>query len=184
MKISLKFDSNATLKSFLKHHLNCFNLEYTLHNAQEIQFAKELSLAQKMELQELLTPFGIEIVNDLNLDIIQRIKMGIDDMLSDEEATRINTSDYLSDKLNYSYSYLSNLFSEATYTSIENYIILRKVDLVKDFLITTNLTLTEIAYKLNYSSVAHLSGQFKKTTGLTTSAFKRIIEKRNQLTTN
>jgi AraC-like DNA-binding protein len=93
-----------------------------------------------------------------------------------EETVKIST--YLARKLNYSYSYLSSHFSENTFTSIENFIILRKVDLVKDFLCNTDLTLTEIAYHLKYSSVAHLSSQFKKTTGLTPTTFQRIIEKR------
>ncbi|WGH75374.1 AraC family transcriptional regulator [Tenacibaculum tangerinum] len=180
MRIYLKFDANAVLKNLLVQQLNTLNLEYTLHNTQEIIFNKELSLAEKTHVQELLEPFNIYITNDLKLNIIQRIKICIDNMLKDEDAVKITASHYLSDKLNYSYAYLSNLFSEATYTSIENYIILRKVDLVKDFLVESDLTLTEIAYKLNYSSVAHLSSQFKKTTGLTTSTFKRIIEKRNQ----
>lgn len=184
MKVYLKFDANIALKSFLNHHLRELDLPFSLTNSQEVVFEKELSLSEKEKIKELLTPFKIELVNDGKLDIVQRIKISIDEMLRDEQATRMNTSDYLSNKLNYSYAYLSNLFSETNHTSIENYIILRKVDIVKELLVNTNLTLTEVAYRLNYSSVAHLSGQFKKATGLTTSTFKRIVEKRNQLSSS
>ena len=102
-------------------------------------------------------------------------------MLTSDAVRKYNTSDYLAEKLNYSYTYLSSLFSETTYTSIESYIILSKVDRAKDLLLNTNVTLTEIAHQLNYSSVAHLSRQFKKTTGLTPSVFQKIIKKRKQL---
>jgi AraC-like DNA-binding protein len=88
---------------------------------------------------------------------------------------------YLSKKLNQSYGFLSNLFSEVTFTSIENFIILHKIEYTKQLIIKSDLTLTEIAYKLNYSSVAHLSTQFKNTTGITPSAFQRIITKRRLL---
>ncbi|MDY0780120.1 AraC family transcriptional regulator [Tenacibaculum sp. IB213877] len=183
MIVYLKYDINTTSKLFLKHHLSTLKIDFTISNTNEIEFSEHLTLDSKLKLQELLAQFQIEIVNDTNLDTIQRIKMCIDEMLKDKEAVKVTASHYLADKLNYSYAYLSNLFSEATHSSIENYIILRKVDLVKEFLLNTNLTLTEIAYELNYSSVAHLSGQFKKTTGLTTSAFKRIVEKRKQYLT-
>ena len=82
--------------------------------------------------------------------------------------------------MNLSYGYISNLFSEYTFSSIENYFIIQKIERAKKLIIEEDLTLTEISYKLNYSSVAHLSGQFKKTTGLTPSMFKRIIEKRRE----
>lgn len=89
---------------------------------------------------------------------------------------------YLAEKLNHSYGYISNLFSELTYTSIENYIILQKIEYTKQLIINNQLSLTEIAYKLNYSSVAHLSTQFKNTTGITPSAFQRIIKRRREIT--
>ena len=105
-------------------------------------------------------------------------------MLKDDEANLYKVSSYLSDKLDYSYTYLSNLFSEGTYTSIENFVILKKVDYVKELIATTDLSLTEIAFRLNYSSVAHLSGQFKKITGLTPTVFQKIIEKRKVFKSN
>jgi AraC-like DNA-binding protein len=111
--------------------------------------------------------------------LVQRIKDAITELIHNQEEENLyKVSAYLSEKLDYSYSYLSTVFSETTYTSIENFIILKKIDYAKELIITNNLTLTEIAFKLNYSSVAHLSYQFKKTTGLTPSAFQNIIEKR------
>jgi AraC-like DNA-binding protein len=90
-------------------------------------------------------------------------------------------SAYISDKLNLSHSYLSKIFSEITYSSIENFIILQRIERAKQLIIEENLTLTEVAWKLNYSSTAHLSNQFKKTTGLTPTQFQRIVQKRNSL---
>jgi AraC-like DNA-binding protein len=109
--------------------------------------------------------------------LVEQIKYAIDSMLTDDNA-REKLSVYLSGQLHYSYAHLSRVFSETTYTSIENFVILRKIERAKELLATTNLTLTEIAYRLNYSSVAHLSGQFKKNTGLTPTGFQRILEKR------
>ena len=99
---------------------------------------------------------------------------------NDDILPNVATSAYLADVLNHSYGYLSNLFSEITYSTIENYIIFQKIERVKQMTISENYTLTEISYKLNYSSVAHLSNQFKKTTGLTPSAFQRIVKKKRE----
>ena len=93
----------------------------------------------------------------------------------------VKSSVYLSEKLGHSYGYLSNLFSEVTYTSVENFIIIQKIEYTKQLLLSTDLNLTEIAFKLNYSSVAHLSTQFKNNTGITPSAFQRIISKRRTI---
>jgi len=98
---------------------------------------------------------------------------------SDTEV-QVKSSVYLSEKLGHSYGYLSNLFSEVTYTSVENFIILQKIEYTKQLIINENKSLTEIAFQLNYSSVEHLSTQFKNTTGITPSAFQRIIAKRRE----
>ena len=99
-------------------------------------------------------------------------------MVHSEEPINVKASVYLTDKLNHSYGYLSNLFSEVTFSSIENYIMMQKIEHAKNLIIKDNLTLTEVAYRLNYSSVAHLSTQFKNITGITPSQFQRIITKR------
>lgn len=178
MKIYLSYDNTNTLKAFLSDKLNAMEFECKLNGFNELEFNQTLSKARKNELERILQDYHINIIDNRKVEVIERIKTTIDEMLNSDKVQLINSSEYLADKLNYSYTYLSTLFSEATYTSIENYIILRKVDKVKSLLIRTDLTLTEIAYQLNYSSVAHLSGQFKKTTGLTPSAFQRIIAKR------
>ena len=112
---------------------------------------------------------------------VQKIKDAIIEMIQTEETVMVKSSVFLSEKLNHSYGYISNLFSEITYTSIENFIIIQKIELAKQLLIINELNLTEIAFKLNYSSVAHLSTQFKNTTGITPSAFQRIIAKRKEI---
>lgn len=178
MKISVKYDFNITCKAILKEQLNKLNIPHVLHGTGEIEIKRALSDDEIHELFTNLNAYGIYVLNDQKMALVQKIKNTIDEMLKDDEMRTQRISDYLSDKLNYSYTYLSNLFSESTYTSIENFVILRKVDHVKDLMTDTDLTLTEIAYRLNYSSVAHLSGQFKKITGLTPTKFQDIVERR------
>lgn len=128
-----------------------------------------------------INSYGIEVVENPKLALVQRIKDVIIDLVFNDETTvNVKTSVYLAEALDQNYSYLSNLFSEITFTSIENYIILQKIEYTKLLITKEELTLTEIAYKLDYSSVAHLSKQFKNTTGITPSAFQRIISKRKQ----
>ena len=112
--------------------------------------------------------------------MVQKIKDAIVEMVFSEKGVNVKASVYLAEKLNHSYGYMSSLFSEVTYTSIENFIILQKIERAKQLIINDKMTLTEIAYKLNYSSVAHLSTQFKNTTGITPSQFQKIIQKRRE----
>jgi AraC-like DNA-binding protein len=95
-----------------------------------------------------------------------------------EEQIKVNLSDYLSEKLNYDYTYLANLFSEVKGITIEKFYLTHKIEKVKELIVYDELNLTEIAYKMHYSSVAHLSNQFKKFTGLTPSHFKKLKNKR------
>ena len=95
-----------------------------------------------------------------------------------DEQIKVNLSDYLSEKLNYNYTYLANLFTEVKGTTIEQFLLAHKIEKVKELLIYDELSLTEIAWKLHYSSVAHLSNQFKKMTGLTPSHFKKLKNNR------
>ncbi len=126
--------------------------------------------------------YGIEIVENQKTILIQKIEDAIVDMVFNEDTSvNVKSSVYLSEKLNHSYGYLSNIFSEVTYTSIENFLIIQKIEHTKQLIINNQLSLTEIAFKLNYSSVAHLSSQFKNTTGITPSAFQRIINKRREV---
>ncbi len=179
MKLNVKYDFNAMCKIVLQEQLAELSIPYRLHGLGEIEFERPLDPQQINKLSSSLAAYGIDIIDDQKSALVQRIKETITNMiLHDEEAKNYKVSSYLSDKLNYSYVYLSNVFSEVTHSSIENFVILKKIDHAKSLIINKDFTLTEIAYQLNYSSVAHLSYQFKKTTGLTPSTFQKIIEKR------
>lgn len=180
MRINLKIDFNMLSEIVLREQLDKLGLRYKLCKAGELIVEDDLNTETREQLITALDKYGIEVLDDKQSVIVERIKNVIDTMLRNDKERMTKASQYLADELNYSYSYLSTLFSEATFTSIENFIILRKVDLAKDLIANTDLTLTEIAYRLNYSSVAHLSAQFKKTTGLTPTTFQRILSKRRQ----
>lgn len=184
MKIYVSFDFSITRNAILKEQLDKLGVSYSIDNSKEITINNDLTPEQELKLATSLEKYGVKIIDNYQTELVQRIKDTINEMLADDEANLYKVSAYLADKLNYSYAYLSNLFSENTYTSIENFVILKKVDYAKELIATTDLTLTEIAYRLNYSSVAHLSAQFKKTTGLTPSGFQKIIKKRKAFNFN
>lgn len=145
----------------------------------EIEIKKNVSEQQFVELTSLLKKYEIQVIDDRISALVQKTKDAIIEMIYlEEKLPASKVSFHLSQKLNYSFGYISKLFSEVTYTSIENFIIIQKIERVKQLIIEDQLTLTQIAGKLSYSSVAHLSGQFKKITGITPSAFQRIIKRR------
>lgn len=130
-------------------------------------------------LKHALLRSGLELMDDKKAILIERIKNIIVEMVHyADEFPKIKNSTYISEKLHYDYTYLANLFSEATGITIEHYIILHKIEKAKELLLYDELNLTEISYRLNYSSVAHLSNQFKKITGLTPTFFKQMKQKR------
>jgi AraC-like DNA-binding protein len=134
-------------------------------------------------LDNRLNELGFALIKDKKTELTERIKTSIIELvhLQDNEL-RINLSDFLSSKLNQDYGALTKLFSETEGTTIEKYFISQKIEKVKELLEYDELTLSEIAYKLNYSSVSHLSNQFKKTAGVTPSAYKNLrIQKRKPL---
>ncbi len=182
MKLFIKFDFNKVCNKVLDEKLNNLNIKYSLLGFGEVMFQENLDEETKQQLTSDLEEYGIEIVENQKSILVQKIKDTIVDMVFNEDANvNVKSSVYLSEKLDHSYGYLSNLFSEVTYTSIENYIIIQKIEHTKQLIVNTDLSLTEIAFKLNYSSVAHLSTQFKNVTGITPSAFQRIISKRREL---
>lgn len=181
MTLFVKFDFNAVCKKVLEDQLNLLNIKYKVVSFGEVEFLETISKEQADQLAEGLGVYGIEIIENQKTVLVQKIKDCITEMVFSEDAPNVKSSVYLAEKLNHSYGYLSNLFSEVTYTSIENYIILQKIEYTKQLIINNKLSLTEIAFKLNYSSVAHLSTQFKNTTGITPSAFQRIITKRREI---
>lgn len=145
----------------------------------EVELIESLPEVIVQNLKAILLQFGLEIMDDKKAIMIERIKHIIIEMVHfSEDIPKTNFSAYLSEKLHYDYTHLSNLFSEVTGTTIEKYIISNKIERVKELLIYGELNITEIAYNLQYSSVAHLSNQFKKVTGLTPSFFKLLKQKK------
>ncbi len=181
MKLFLKYDINVIFRKILEEQLNKLAIEYKINGLGEVEFNEPLSIDTMKELTSLLSIYGINIIQDHKSEIVQRIKDAITEMIAISSIERVyKTSAYLSEKLGYSYTYLSSIFSESTYTSIESFVILKRIDRAKSLILEDQLTLTEVAHTLGYSSVAHLSAQFKKNTGLTPTVFQRIIKKRMQ----
>lgn len=146
-----------------------------------VEVLEEIS-EEKIDLLRVnLIKYGLELLEDKKSILIEKIKNVIIEMIHyDEEEITINYSDYISQKLNYDYTYLSNIFSAVKGITIQHFIILHKIERVKELLLYDELTLTEISYKLNYSSVAHLSNQFKKITGLTPTFYKKLKQERDK----
>lgn len=181
MKLCLKYDINIIVKKTIKDQLDNLGVEYVINGIGEIAFKTPPDFSTIEEIKSLLEVYGITIIDDQKSAIVQRIKDAITEMIIDSSIeNQYTTSIYLSNKLGHSYSYLSNVFSEQTYSSIENFTILKRIDYAKSLILEDKLTLTEIAHTLGYSSVAHLSSQFKKTTGLTPTVFQRIIKERKK----
>ena len=155
-------------------HINIFNR----YNIRRVTFWC-FSADQRKQLVTALHNSGLELMDDKRAVLIEKIKTVIIEMIHHtDELIKINFSDFLSAKLNHDYTYLANLFSEVQGTTIEQFIISHKIERIKELIIYDELNITEIAWKLNYSSVAHLSNQFKKVTGLSPSHFKQLKVKR------
>jgi AraC-like DNA-binding protein len=180
MKMYVKFDFNTLCKKILDEKLREHGLKYRLLNFGEVEFYESLTQEQHTTFKRNLEDYGIEIIENQKAALVQKIKDAIVELISSEEGISVKASIYISEKLNHSYGYLSNLFSEITHTSIENFLIIRKIEFAKELIISKKLSFTEIAYRLNYSSVAHLSTQFKNTTGMTPSQFQKIIALRRK----
>jgi AraC-like DNA-binding protein len=141
----------------------------------EVELSEELSDDQKQQVHDALTEYGFELIDNRKSQLIEKIKTLVIDLVHQQNnELHINLSDYLSQQLHHEYNYLSNLFSEVEGTSINQYYIAQKIERVKELLVYDELSLSEIAFQMNYSSTAHLSNQFKKVTGLTPSHFKNI----------
>lgn len=181
MKAFLKFDFNILTKKILEEKLASFGLKFSIIGFGEVEFIDDIPNEKLEEITSILNSYGIEIIENQKTVFVQKIKDAIIEMVFNENAPLVKASAYLADKLSHSYGHLSNVFSEVTYTSIENFIILQKIEYAKQLIVNDKLSLTEIAYKLNYSSVAHLSTQFKNTTGITPTQFQRIIAKRREI---
>jgi AraC-like DNA-binding protein len=159
----------------VKSELEKLGLHFTLVELGEADIMEDVSIEQLNLLSLTLKKAGLELMDDKKSILVERIKTAIIELVHyTDEQIKTNLSDYLSEKLNHNYTYLANLFSEVKGTTIEKFYLSHKIERVKELLVYDELNLTEIADKLHYSSVAHLSNQFRKMTGLTPSHFKNL----------
>ncbi len=166
-------------KMLVKEELKNLGLHFVLVDMGVAEVMENITDVQREELKAALLRSGLELMDDKRAVLIEKIKNVIIEMIHyTDEVPKINFSDYLSEKLEYDYTYLANLFSEVQGTTIERFIISHKIERVKELIIYDEMNLTEIAWKMHYSSVAHLSNQFKKHTGLTPSHFRNLKNKR------
>jgi AraC-like DNA-binding protein len=167
--------SKGQVKVAVEH----FGLHPTVIEIGEIEIEEKLSINMYNELKETLLKNNFELVTDKEIILIEKIKSVIIEMVHySDEIPDIKYSEYLRKKLKINYTYLSKIFSKSKNTTIEHFIIAHKIERVKQLLLFNELTLSEIAWKLHYSSTAHLSAQFKKVTGLTPSLFKKLEYKK------
>jgi AraC-like DNA-binding protein len=166
-------------KLAVKDELRKLGLHFIVVDLGEVEIMEDLTPEQKQQLQIGLISSGLELMDDKRAVLIEKIKNVITEMIHhSDELPKVNYSDYISEKLNYDYTYLSNIFSEVKGITIQQFIIIHKIERVKELLFYDELNLTEISFKLHYSSVAHLSNQFKKITGLTPSGYRQLKDKR------
>jgi len=159
----------------VQQELRRLGLNYVVVNLGEVEVMEEISPSQKENFKTAISRFGLELMDDKKSILIEKIKNVVVEMVHyTDDSLKINFSTHLSKELKYDYTYLANLFSEVEGITIEHLIIIHKIERVKELLVYDELSLKEISYKLHYSSVAHLSNQFKKITGLTPSHFKKL----------
>jgi AraC-like DNA-binding protein len=169
----------------VKSELEKLGLHYLIVDLGEVELKESISQEQKDLLNLALKKSGLELMDDKKSMLIEKIKNIIVELVHySDDQPKVNFSDYISERLNHDYTYLANLFSEVEGTTIEQFFISHKIERVKELLVYDELNLTEIAFKLHYSSVAHLSNQFKKVTGLTPSHFKQLRHKRRTMLEN
>ena len=166
-------------KIAVRDELKKLGLHFIVVDLGVVEIMENISMEKRVLLRQGLHISGLELMDDKKAILIEKIKNIIVEMIHhSEEVIKINFSDYLSEKLDHNYTYLANLFSEVQGTTIEQFIISHKIERIKELMIYGELNITEIAWKMNYSSVAHLSSQFKKVTGLSPSHFKQLKDKR------
>jgi AraC-like DNA-binding protein len=178
MKLYIKHMVSNRCKIVVKEVLNKLGFQFVTVDLGEIEIMEEINLQQKDELKILLAESGLELMDDKKAILIERICTVLTEMIHNEDLLPETCySTYISEKLNYDYTYLSNLFSEVKGITIQHFIIIHKVERIKELIIDNELNITEIAWKMHYSSVAHLSNQFKQITGFCPTHFKQLKEK-------
>lgn len=179
MKLYIKYMVSIRCKMVVKAELDTLGLHYTTVELGVVEIMEEITNEQRSKLKAALLESGLELMEDKRAMLIEKIKIVITEMIHyTDELPRVNYSEYISKTMGYDYTYLANIFSEVKGITIEHYIIAHKIEKVKELLLYDELNLTEISYKMNYSSVSHLSTQFKKVTGLTPTFFKNLKDKK------
>ncbi|MFZ4520963.1 MAG: helix-turn-helix domain-containing protein [Bacteroidales bacterium] len=185
MKLYIKYMVSIRCKMLVKEQLKKLGLHYVTVDLGEVEVMETITQQQREQLKTILLCSGLELMDDKKAILIEKIQNVIIEMVHyTDEVPKVNFSDYLGEKLNHDYTYLANIFSETKGITIEHFIILHKIERVKELIIYDELNLSEIAWKLHYSSVAHLSHQFKKITGLTPSFFKSLKHKKRSTLEN
>jgi AraC-like DNA-binding protein len=168
-------------KMAVKDVLKNLGLHFIIVDLGEVEIMEDLDNDLLDKLKKSLIDIGLELMDDHKAILIEKTKNVITDMIhNSDEVPKVNYSDYISEKLDYDYTYLSNIFSEVKGITIQHFIIIHKIERIKELIIYDQLSISEIAWKMNYSSVAHLSNQFKKMTGLTPSHYKQLKNKRRK----
>jgi len=179
MILYIKYMVSLRCKMMVKEELKKLGIRYVVVDLGTAEILEDITAQQHEQLKVNLLKSGLELLDDKKSILIEKVKNVIIEMIHyTDDLPEVNYSDYISKKLDYDYTYLSNLFSEVKGITIQQFIIIHKIERVKELLLYDELNLTQISYKLNYSSVAHLSNQFKKITGLTPTFFKKIKQKR------
>ena len=183
MKLYIKHMVCSRCKMVVKDTLEANGIKTLAVELGEVETAADLTKEQLTNVNTALKRFGFEIIDDKKSKTIEKIKNAIVTLVHhSEQDVKTNLSTYISAQVHQDYNYLSNLFSEVEGTTIEKYFISQRIEKVKELLVYDELSLSEIAYQLGYSSVAYLSNQFKKTTGFTPSYFKTLKAiKRNNI---
>lgn len=181
MRLYIKYMVSLRCKMLVKQELKKLGLHYVFVDLGMVEILEDMTDEQKVKFEAILLKSGLELLDDKKNILIEQIKNVIIEMIHhSDELPKVNYSDYISEKLGYDYTYLANIFSEVKGITIQQFIITHKIERVKELLIYDELNITEIAFRLYYSSVAHLSNQFKKITGLTPTFYKQLKDKRKQ----
>ncbi len=168
-------------KMMVKEELKNLGLHFVIVDLGMVEILEDISELQRNQLRKNLKKSGLELMDDKQSILVENIKIVIIEMIHyNKEEPKTNYSDYISEKLGYDYTYLANVFSEVKGITIQQFIILNKIERAKELILYDELSLKEIAFRLNYSSAAHLSNQFKKVTGLTSAYYKEIANKRRK----
>lgn len=166
-------------KMIVEEELKKLGLRFIIVDLGMVETMEDITFSQHEQLKKNLLKSGLELLDDKKSILIEKIKNVITEMIHySDDLPKINYSDFISEKLNYDYTYLSNIFSEVKGITIQQFIIIHKIERVKELILYDELNLTEISYKLHYSSVSHLSKQFKKVTGLSPTYYKQLKQKR------